>query len=1035
MLNRWLGKTTRFVTFFCAAVILVACGGGSDGVGSGGFLGNSGGNTLDAVISITATNAAGESDNELSADNPLTITVTLQRGNGDPIAEAIVDLATSVGSVSPDNGSALTDASGVAVFEVTFDGTEGAGTLTASYTEEGQTVDVDLGIQAVAIEVTPAYLIELETTDSGGNPSKRFSNVEPLTVIVTLYAVDGDELTPLVDEIISLESSIGTIDPSNGSSLTDENGQALFVLSAESDVGAGLIVAAYAAPSGDLFTRSQNVEVQLATGETPAFALDLQLLDAAGNVTTELTDEEPVTARVTLSSSLESVSIESRIITLDSTIANVSPANGSTLTDANGVAEFLLEFGGTIGAGTVTASFATDDLSLIETAVLEASSTAVENSLSILLLDPNGNVSNVLTDDSPLTVRVSITDRDGNLQDIDDEIIQLDSELGDLSPSNGQALTNNGTAEFTLQFNGSVGAGVVTATYSTEQGDLEQSANIEAQTDEASTYVLSLSRSAGSVTPTNPVTVTVNLRSGSASGPAVAGELVSLSSSVTDVSPDNGTVVTDATGNAVFILKFNGTEGAGAVEASYTSEEGNSFTNSINVTASQGTPLYELRITTPTSGASFTEAGIDVRVNLSASIAGQNRARLITLASDVGIITPDNNSALTNSSGNADFVLTGDGSTGSGFMTATFVDEDGNVYEDVVSVTMNTSGLGGGGTDPSKIEFVSATPETIALKGSGGGEGLSEQSTVIFRVSDSSDEGVAGQSVSFSLSTDLGGVALQSATGTTDANGNVVAVVNAGTVPTPVRVEATTTVPVLGQIGALSSVLNVSAGVPVANRFNLYRSADQTPCEPATDSCTMLIVYAFDRFGNPAVDGTTVNFVTNCGGVGRLDGPSTGSCVLGDSGFGRCEVQWLASDLDPLDPTQCLIVDDNGAEQSVDIQVMGYALGEESFADSDADGYFSVGDNFNDLGEPFLDELGDLDLGSEDADGYAPGDFFIDWNSSGAREANTGNKSDASSSLYNGTACVANQGANPPNPATDCSQELIFLFDSIDPLP
>ena len=921
MRNRWLGKTTRFVTFFCAAM-LAACGGGGDGVGSGGFLGD-----------------------------------------------------------QPPPGT----------------------------------------------EVPPAYLVELETTDGSGTPTKRFTSQDPLTVTVSLFEVDGEVLTPVVDEIINLESSLGSVDPSNGSTLTDANGQAIFLLTAgENEIGAGTVTATFNSEDEETFTRSQNIEALPATsgGST---SLALELFDAAGNATTRITPDEPVTARVTLSSQVENFGVANRIVSLESGIATVSPDNGSTLTNDEGVAEFLLTFGGTLGAGTVTASFSTADISLLATTVLESTSLELEQGLTLTLLDTEGNASNTLTDSSPLTVLVALTDAAGVVQDIDDEIITLSSDLGSISPDNGSALTDGGVAEFTLRFDGSVGAGVVTAAYQTEQGSLEQTAAIEAQAEGEENYVLSISRSSGSVTPTNPVTVTVNLRSGSALGPAVAGELVELSSSVTDVDPDNGTVVTDAAGNAVFILEFNGTEGAGAVEASYTSEEGNSFTNSINVTASQGTPLYELRITTPTSGASFTEAGIDVRVNLSASIAGQNRARLITLASDVGIITPDNNSALTNSSGNADFVLTGDGSTGSGFMTATFVDEDGNVYEDVVSVTMNTSGLGGGGTDPSKIEFVSATPETIALKGSGGGEGLSEQSTVIFRVSDSSDEGVAGQSVSFSLSTDLGGVALQSATGTTDANGNVVAVVNAGTVPTPVRVEASTTVPVLGQIGALSSVLNVSAGVPVANRFNLYRSADQTPCEPATDSCTMLIVYAFDRFGNPAVDGTTVNFVTNCGGVGRLDGPSTGSCVLGDSGFGRCEVQWLASDLDPLDPTQCLIVDDNGTEQSVDIQVMGYALGEESFADSDADGYFSVGDNFNDLGEPFLDELG--------SGGYAPGDFFVDWNSSGAREANTGNKSDANSSLYNGTACVANQGANPPNPATDCSQELIFLFDSIDPLP
>ena len=57
---------------------------------------------------------------------------------------------------------------------------------------------------------------------------------------------------------------------------------------------------------------------------------------------------------------------------------------------------------------------------------------------------------------------------------------------------------------------------------------------------------------------------------------------------------------------------------------------------------------------------------------------------------------------------------------------------------------------------------------------------------------------------------------------------------------------------------------------------------------------------------------------------------------------------------------------------------MGYTLGEESFDDADADGYFSAGNPFTDLGEPFLDE---------DGMGYNPPDFFVDWNSTGLGKA------------------------------------------------
>ena len=109
------------------------------------------------------------------------------------------------------------------------------------------------------------------------------------------------------------------------------------------------------------------------------------------------------------------------------------------------------------------------------------------------------------------------------------------------------------------------------------------------------------------------------------------------------------------------------------------------------------------------------------------------------------------------------------------------------------------------------------------------------------------------------------------------------------------------------------------------------------------------------------------------------------------------------------------------------MRVLAYAVGEEQFDDDDADGYFSIGNAPQpDLGEPFLDKDGD-------GNDYTVGEFFVDWNSTGLREANTGNKSDASSSLYNGTACVAGQGNPAPTPGTDCSNELIFVFDTVDP--
>ena len=332
--------------------------------------------------------------------------------------------------------------------------------------------------------------------------------------------------------------------------------------------------------------------------------------------------------------------------------------------------------------------------------------------------------------------------------------------------------------------------------------------------------------------------------------------------------------------------------------------------------------------------------------------------------------------------------------------------------------------------------------------------------------------------MTFSLSTDLGGVALQSITGTSDADGNVIAIVNSGTLPTPVRVEATTTVAQLGDITALSPVLNVSSGVPVDSRFNLFYSADEADCGDLTGiTCTKLLVVAFDRFGNPAVDGTVVNAVSNCGGVGgNSSGPSSGACVLGDSGFGRCELTWLAGDMDPNNYRLC-------ADGSP-VEVMAYTLGEENFVDANGNAYFDAvaidpvpanppsrlrESSLEANGEPYSDANGN---GVHDS-----GEFFVDWNGNGTRDAVTtspedltlrpgpypkappANPPEADDDLlpygyifYNGTACAERTVTPVTNPITgspniaeplsgnviqadtdDCSEELIYVWDTIDP--
>jgi hypothetical protein len=64
------------------------------------------------------------------------------------------------------------------------------------------------------------------------------------------------------------------------------------------------------------------------------------------------------------------------------------------------------------------------------------------------------------------------------------------------------------------------------------------------------------------------------------------------------------------------------------------------------------------------------------------------------------------------------------------------------------------------------------------------------------------------------------------------------------------------------------------------------------------------------------------------------------------------------------------------------VKILATAIGEESFTDVNASGFWQTGDPFDDLGEPYRDdnENGQYDLG----------EHFLDYNQDGKRDAGTG---------------------------------------------
>ncbi len=265
--------------------------------------------------------------------------------------------------------------------------------------------------------------------------------------------------------------------------------------------------------------------------------------------------------------------------------------------------------------------------------------------------------------------------------------------------------------------------------------------------------------------------------------------------------------------------------------------------------------------------------------------------------------------------------------------------------------------------DLGSIEFVSAEPSTIALKGMGGA-GLSHTATVRFRVLNVVGGPAANQRVKFALNTSVGGIALQPSEGRTDNEGYVQTVVEAGNVHTSVRVTAETQSATGEVIKSQSSKLVISTGIPDQNSVSLSLSVHNPEAWSYDGVDVDVNVYASDRYNNPVPDGTTVSFYTELGQVQP-------SCQTED---GFCTVKWRSSN-----PRVRGI---EAAGETGRAAITAVMIGEDSFVDLDGDGLYGVGDRLEtDEGEVFEDWVEGA-VASFDA--VEP---FLDFNGNGQRDA------------------------------------------------
>jgi hypothetical protein len=606
--------------------------------------------------------------------------------------------------------------------------------------------------------------------------------------------------------------------------------------------------------------------------------------------------------------------------------------------------------------------------------------------------------------------------------------VTFSTELGVFSPASGTALTNDsGVATITLTAGSIRGAAEISATissgessttplgFSTQGDDIGVVGDININV----TLIDAQGNTTNTITTSKPgrVIATVN----GISSPLIVNFVstfgnIPIASAITD---DNNQAIVDIfAGDAL---------GAGDVIASISSGESGKVifvVGSSTVTMGSGTPFVEglAEISLPQISAGGTSV-------VSISVI-DDQGNLFTEPVDVNF----SSACVTQSLATMSSPIT----TANGIATSTYLAK-GCTGDDPINVTANAGGINLSAStsinvfaaDIGSIEFVSATPENIGITGAGIVSG-SENSTVIFKVKDTDGNPYNNRIVNFALNTDVGGISLSQEQATTNAQGIVQTVVNSGTVPTTVRVIASTEALDGTMVFTQSSILVVSTGLPDQDSFSLSRGLANPEAWKVDGVEVPVTVRMADAFNNPVPDGTAVYFTTEGGSIDA-------SCLTDN---GRCSVNWRSQNPRPTGQTLtqsfCSRTDDLnatifcaraplanrknylGQKNGGRATILATAIGEESFPDKNGNGRFDeseytlfqggdVGNRPYDLKEAFVDHNEDGFYNPEEtnAGSEAGGDLeeFADFNSNGTFDLQDG--------TYNGVLCGLNDITDP----------------------
>ncbi|RYV03151.1 invasin [Shewanella sp. OPT22] len=932
--------------------------------------------------------------------------------------------------------------------------------------------------------------LTLQLVDADGSPISEVSRATPGKLIANLKLNDAAHANQRITFELQGEGNL-----SQDSQVTDAKGIAEVGITTGDKQGAGTITATFAV---DTETTTEALSFKVAGDLTPPhpieqYSIQLQLIDESSNQAIQkVSHTSPGTLFAVLQKNGQPAGNEIVKFSIDAG-GSINPSTGNALTNIEGASKVALLTGTDADAGTATASFSLEGESINSTLNYEVVGDApgggtTANKLTIQLLN---NVTEQpisrISSQQPGLVSVLLSNQDN--EPLAGKVVSFSSTLGSFIPSRGTALTDNVGRATILVTAGSIeGAGEVTASYGNSQaiigfvtaGDeidpVEASPAISFDVYDCSSSVnwdrnlrnFEVCERTDNITNGSPGIVGATVtRSGSTQ--TLNQVLVSATTTLGAVSPDSGTAITNDNGKVVFDLYANGQVGAGELTLTVKTE---ATTKAFEI----GRVDIDLDLNSSLNGTSLPAGGstvLDVTIaNPNGSLAtGQPYS--LTFNSEckaAGKAVID--SPVVSIAGRAFTTYRSTGCEGDDNITVS-ASTGGSAVTDELTINVDDVNVG-------SIQYISAQPTLIALKGSGGITGAgsrTENSIVSFKLLDETGQAAPNELVCFELSTEVGGLSLapqptaaqfnacsnlptppsdldalnKYAAAYTNNAGDVSVTVSAGNVPTPVKVYAQWQGSG-GQghnavISNVSDQLVVSSGLADNDSFSLAASVQNPEAWNVDGQNVEITVRAADHFNNAVPEGTRVSFRSEGGSV-----IGTGSCDTEvnaeNEPTGACFVTWTSADPRPFEGTSvvCPVAfngitappcigtnrdDFNSGVSSIIPEprpgratVTAYAIGEESFVDLNGNGLFDSGEPFNDIVEAFPDHNEDGVYRGNPVPLGAANEEPIDFNNDGQHNDRDG--------LYTGLLCAAGSDAACTQTGSSANSEAqLYVFRNI----